>query len=120
MAQERYWARRPFVYTEDLSLAQGEVFELRGLRNDEKLVRLGYCELVEKGERTFEHGPTGKRFISERHRDIFARQYRKGARDHMEMTQQGHALIDTTGDAEMNRIEQEAPLYMDKTTASRK
>ena len=42
-AKLRYWAKRPFDYA-GKTLDRGQVFELVGARNDEKLIRLGYVE----------------------------------------------------------------------------
>ena len=44
-----YYARRPFGYTDDLYVDQGQVVELAGAINDEKLTRLGYFEKLTDG-----------------------------------------------------------------------
>ena len=75
------FARRPFVYTEDLKLARGQVFQLGGLRNDEKLVRLRYVDYVLPSQRTFQAPNGGPRFVDERARDDYQRELiRKQAR----------------------------------------
>lgn len=43
----RAFARRPFSYN-GTELQQGEVFELIGAKNDEKLLSMGHCERVLK------------------------------------------------------------------------
>ncbi len=43
----RAFARRPFTYN-GIILQQGEVFELIGAKNDEKLLSMGHCDRVSK------------------------------------------------------------------------
>lgn len=63
-----YFARRPFGYGRLGTLDRGEVFELSGLPNDEKLVRLGFAvEYTDKGG-TSDCGDCGKRFIGDAER----------------------------------------------------
>jgi hypothetical protein len=41
------------------------------------MLRLGYTELVDQDDQTFEHIPTGRLFISPAHRDTFARNWQE-------------------------------------------
>ena len=59
---KRVWARRPFQYQE-MDLDRGQLFELRGAPNDEKLERLGYVAALEKGTETYECGECGAKFV---------------------------------------------------------
>ena len=43
----RAWARKPFNYNGE-ELQRGQVFEMVGARNDEKLLGLDYCQEVNK------------------------------------------------------------------------
>lgn len=58
----KYWARRPFKYAGQ-NLDRGQVFELIGAINDEKLVRMEY--IVELGSRaeTYECSECGSQFV---------------------------------------------------------
>lgn len=48
MAGRKCWAKRPFQYG-SLDLGRGQVFDLRGSPNDDKLIGMGYVAPVEKG-----------------------------------------------------------------------
>lgn len=121
MARELYWARRPMTYVEGVSVELGEVLRLRETPKDEKLIRLGYVQLIEeKNPRLFEHGATGRKFIAEHFRDGFARAYEKTRKrtQAVEVGAMGRGLVDREGDEAMEQIAQAYPLYMEKTTAS--
>jgi len=59
---KKYWARRPFTYAGQ-ELDRGQITELIGARNDEKLVRLGYFAPVEKKAETFQCAVCGAEFV---------------------------------------------------------
>jgi len=65
-----YYARLPFTYA-GKALARGEVFELSGSANDQKL-KLIHIGAVESGFDVFTDDTTGKRFIS----NTFAEAYK--------------------------------------------
>lgn len=118
---EKVYARRPFSYGTH-HLARGEVFALQGARNDEVLLRLRYVDRVEKGARLYEHGPTGRTFIEAGFRDGFGRAYQR-QQESLQVAGAGaglHGFVDVTGDAEERRLQQEAPLALEQTKASRR
>ena len=57
----KVWARKTFNYNGS-ELEQGEVFDLIGARNDEKLLRVGYLEEVKE---EVIHCTCGKKFVHE-------------------------------------------------------
>jgi len=67
-ARKRYWARRPFTYAGQ-ELDRGQIVELVGARNDEKLVRLGYFAPVERKGETSRCAECGAEFIGLTERD---------------------------------------------------
>ena len=56
-------ARRTFDYTPDLPLDRGQIFKLRGARNDSTLIRLGYVESLPARHDTFECPRCGAKFV---------------------------------------------------------
>ena len=60
----QYKARRPFGYGGQ-DLEEGQLFDLAGLRNDEKLIRLRFCEKVGRKDETFPCSGCGKFFAEE-------------------------------------------------------
>lgn len=122
--RKQYYARRPFQYLDDVFVDQGQLVELAGVINDEKLTRLGYFE--EAGELHTRHatacGECGARFITDALRDrhgTLRHRTREPALD-MASSGAGDAFADTSGDAEERRLEQEAPLYLDRSEASQR
>jgi len=59
---KKYWARRPFDYA-GKELDRGQIVELIGARNDEKLVRLGYVAPVERKAEIYQCAVCGAEFI---------------------------------------------------------
>jgi hypothetical protein len=113
-----YYARRPFQYLDDLFVDQGQVVELAGVVNDEVLTRLGYFDRVQVHLRALTQcGECGASFISDQMRDRHGR-LRHGTRERsleMRAAGAGGMYADTAGEAEERRLEQEAPLYLDKS-----
>lgn len=121
-----YYARRPFDYTDDIRLDQGQVTRLVGVVNDEPLVRLGYL-----GKRSDLHdlptplprcGRCGADFVAERFRDMHGDKRHRPRQTGLDASPAGAgvAYADESDDAEERRLEQEAPLYWDKTQASQR
>lgn len=108
---DRVYARRPFKYGSH-DLAMGEVIEIEGLPNDEKLVRLGYFATVRSKAKTFECNRCGKKFLELGTLDAH------GRRDHEIKTKLNPAEEDARADRDEAMINQVAPLYLDKTSAS--
>lgn len=107
---QQVWARRPFQYG-DKNLDRGQVFELSGARNDERLLRLGYCEETKrkKGELS-ECSACGALFV--------------GGNERAGHYERVHVRVNLTPDEEDRRfdrqekfLEEVAPIYLDKVAA---
>src|ERR1051325_4287518 len=61
---KKMWAKRPIGYN-GKELDRGQVFELEGAANDEKLVRLGYVAELPRDVRPVECGVCGGKFYDE-------------------------------------------------------
>jgi len=138
--------RRPgpgACFYEEVKLETDRVFKLRGTRNDEKLVRLGFLEVYE-GD-TFACRVCGGEFATQRGRDNhgYAEHEPKTPRGIIEVPLQSplhrerttftedevameHARAAAVRQGELaeeateRRLNEEAPLYLDKTAASQK
>lgn len=108
----KVWARRPFGYA-GRDIAEGEIFELGGYDNDALLVRFRLVEAVPKFKKHHEHGPTGRKFIEGGYVDKFGRALDRRQAD-LTYVEAGYGMIDTTGDAEQRRLDQEAPLDLSR------
>ncbi len=74
---EKVYARVPFTYRNH-SLEVGEMFELKGARNDEKLVQLRYVIVVdEKYNNTRKCDTCGKEFMSSSYVSHVKRQHKE-------------------------------------------
>jgi len=106
MATKKYWAKRPFGYA-GVELDRGQVFELVGARNDEKLIRLGYIAPVERKAETYRCAECGAEFIG------LAERTHHGDKRHS-----GKALTPEEEDRMVEReerlMEELAPLNLDK------
>lgn len=110
----RYYARRTMTYGPGAGqpLDRGQLLELTGMVNDEKLIRLGYVAQAPKRASIVSCGVCGAEFITD-----------EGLASH---GRERHAEKRLTPRAEderaerRERIENElAPLHLDKTAASR-
>jgi len=103
---KKYWARRPFTYAGQ-ELDRGQITELVGARNDEKLVRLGYFAPVEKKIKTYRCSECGAEFIG-----LAERTY------HGDKCHSGKVLTpeeeDKMAEREERLMEKIAPLNLDK------
>lgn len=106
-----YSARRPFGYG-DVMLSPGQVVELGGFSNDEKLIRLGYLEPVKGKVSPLQCRLCGGQFLDEGFRD----RHGKSAHPSRPMSPQEE---DAAMEREAKMLEQVAPLYLDKTAESR-
>jgi len=138
MRKEVYAVRRRFTAYDELPGDTGLVFALRGHRLDEKLVRLGYVEKVEGNHALATCGICGLSFLTERHRDAHGDLRHNPHRDldaiiaagmvsalegmpaYSATGIHGAMVEDLSGDAEERHLEQEAPLYLEKTRASQR
>lgn len=111
MARKLFWARRPLGYG-GVEYDRGQVLELGGLINDEKLVRLGYVAPLEERAKTYPCRECGKEFVEMPMRDAHGdKRHIAGPLDPLEE--------DERAEREERMLSQAAPLYLDKTTASR-
>jgi len=108
---QQVWARRPFQYG-NRQLDRGQVFELGGARNDERLLRLGYCEAW-KGKRNELHecAACGALFVGGNERE-----------GHYERK---HVRVELSPEEEDRRIDREerylnevAPVYVEKAAVA--
>ena len=111
-ARVRVFARRPFDYGA-LELDRGQVFELAGAANDEKLTRLGYCAEVDKGAEMSECSECHAEFIG------LAEKVGHGQKRHPEVPFTPDQ-IDRMEEREEKRLDVVAPLYLENTAASRR
>jgi len=78
---KRYWAKRSFEYN-GKELDRGQITELAGAKNDEKLVRLGYFGVVDsafqKHAETFACAECGAEFIGFAERDAHGKKRHSG------------------------------------------
>lgn len=107
----RHYARRPHQYLER-EYDFGQALELRGTKNDETLIRLGFVALIPRDTVLSECGRCGARFIKyewlarhfkERHGERFLNTFEEEAHDN----QQDEFLDEV------------APIYFDQSKASR-
>jgi hypothetical protein len=107
---------------------RGELLTLAGGPRDEQLVRMGFLEPARPSEKHHhaQCGVCGRWFLTEqfrqqhgelRHSDRFS-QEALAIGGGMEGPDGGAALRDITGDAEERRMQQQYPLYLDKTRAT--
>lgn len=119
-----YWARRPFGYDGD-DLDRGQVVGFTGARNDEKLIRLGYVLALVPENKPLSCRKCKARFIDlntlNAHGD--KQHGKKAARTDVPFSERGATVDETAGAAqqlekEQRRLDQDAPLNLDKTAAS--
>jgi hypothetical protein len=120
------WDR--FTYCGTL-LDRGQIVELKGAANDEKLLRLGYIEEVtEHRPAILECGECGAKFLRDEARLAHGRRRHPNRERRIEFaptslidpgTGEPSAYVDTDGDREELARERETPLFLENTTASR-
>lgn len=134
--EELYVVRRRFPFYGTIPGDTGLVMPLAGYVNDEKLIRLGFLEKLDGRRDLVECGTCGQRFLSGQYRDAHGdRQHNEkldldaivagASRDpgwnrYSETGIEGEIVPDLTGDAEERRLEREAPIHWEKTTASQR
>lgn len=108
-AKQRVWATRPFGYS-GIELDRGQIFELAGARNDEKLTRLGYVQpYTGKVGDLVECAACGGQFIGHNER---IQHHEKRHVAHDPFTE------DEMADLEERRLAEVAPLNLDQTAAT--
>ncbi len=106
----RYLARVPFDYVGH-AFEQGQIVQLVGAPNDEKLVRLGYVVELESRVTSYECAKCGAAFTSIEARTAHGRKRHPDR----ELTPDEE---DEREEREERMLEQVAPLYLDKTKAA--
>lgn len=102
----RHWARRPFKYA-GVDMDRGQVFELIGAINDEKLVRLGYCDELDPKTELHTCAECGAEFIG------IGERTGHGAKRHDPFApdpERDPAGYDRMVERELRQLEQVAPL----------
>jgi len=106
---------------------RGQLLELVGGPRDEQLERLGYVQRASSEELRVQAqcGVCGCWFLTEQFRDMHGRLRHSGRFQAdldigggMAGPDGGAALRDVTGDADERRMQQQYPLYLDKTRAT--
>lgn len=110
---------------------RGQVIELIGAPNDEKLLRLGYVSVLkEKSPRILECGECGAKFLEDSARVSHGRRHHPHRERLPEMVPaslsplgqlppgEPEVFLDTEGDREDRRRMEDTPLFLDKTQAS--
>ncbi len=109
-AAPRYWARRPIGYAGQ-ELDRGQVIQLAGAPNDERLIRLGYLQQVEPNDEPVTCAICGAEFIGGTMRTAHG-DARHRARTRTPEEEEAAA------DREERMLDQVAPLYLENTRAS--
>lgn len=110
MSQQTFRARWSFQY-DDFSLDEGQVFQSQGARNDEKLLRLGYMEMVTGKIETHQCGQCGAKFTSIQERT------RHGDKRH-KVRDNSPDAYDDREERELERLAKDSPLFIEKSLAS--
>lgn len=109
---------------------RGQIVDLQGAINDEKLLRLGYITEVttSSNSRVLECGECGAKFLQDANRTAHGRRRHPHRERPPEMAPgpvqdpksgEPSVWIDTEGDKDDRERERETPLYLENTTASR-
>jgi len=108
-----YMARRTFEYDNSLHLDRGQLFNLAGHRNDEKLVRIGFVEEVVRKITPVQCGVCGQKFVDEYSLNSHGNMRHSGREPQTE-----HERV-----VRLEQIQKQdddaAPLYLDQTVATR-
>ena len=117
MAEQLYYARRSFTYGRPGSerpLDRGQMIQLEGLVNDEKLVRLGYVALAPKRATVVQCGTCGAEFMTDQGLGFHGRE--RHAKQQRTLTPKEE---DKRTEERLKMEDDLAPLDLDKTAASR-
>ena len=114
----------------DVEIDRGQIVEMKGLPNDEKLLRLGYITEISKAKPTIlECGECGAKFLEDAARDAHGRRRHPRRARRPEFTAgsainpttgEPNVFVDNEGDKEERKRANDTPLYLDKTEASLK
>lgn len=111
--EARYYARRPFLYN-GMELERGQVFNLAGAANDEKLIRLNYVTELADGNQTYECGECKRVFVQMGFRDMHGKEaHRRRPRVFANPEEE-----DRFYERQEAALVREAPLALEKSLAS--
>jgi hypothetical protein len=131
-SRPRFWVRFTlpgagyFTYR-GANYDRGQLIDLAGGPRDEQLERLGYVQRAPEGETYLQAacGACQAWFLNESFRDQHGRlRHRERFQDDLDIAAGMHgpaggaALRDATGDADERRMQQEFPLYLERTKAT--
>ncbi len=117
MSEQKYWVRRPFDYAGE-ELDRGQIIELKSARNDEKLIRLGYVQKLDRNNGFRECGVCFKKFTGEGERNGHT-ELRHSDRYHGMTVEEKEAAMEEEADRQESRLERIAPLHFENTQASK-
>lgn len=103
--------RVPFDYAGQ-GYDRGQLIQLGGYPNDERLIRLGYVAALERGAETYACSVCGGRFVGIRERT------QHGDKRHAPPRLLTPEDEDRLAESEDRMLDQVAPLYLEKTAAS--
>lgn len=103
--------RVPFDYAGQ-GYDRGQLIQLGGYPNDDRLIRLGYVAALEKGAEIYDCAVCGGRFIGLRERT------QHGDKRHAPPRVMTPAEEDAAAESEERMLDTVAPLYLEKTAAS--
>lgn len=110
----RYYARRPFTYAGQ-DLERGQVFNLAGVPNDEKLIRLNYISEVADKHEVYICAECRRQFVQMGYRDMHGKEaHRRRPRAFASPEDEDKFL-----DEQEKRLDREAPLAFENTIATR-
>lgn len=135
--QTEVWARRAFKYN-DVERSHGAIFKLRGMRNDEKLVRLGFvrkCTALDL-EKKVQCGACSDWFIGPHELNLHGKKHHSNRGESIRPTASskietpehsrmvGEDIIGGIEDSQAERREEKdmnerAPIFFENTKASR-
>ena len=116
MSESLYYVRRSMTYGRpgsEKQLDRGQLIELQGLINDEKLVRLGYVALASKHATVVQCGSCGAEFCTDEGLAAHGRER------HASKRPLSPAEEDARADKRAALEDEVAPLDLTKTAASR-
>lgn len=107
-----FFARRPFGYG-GVDLDREQQFQMVGATHDERLERLGYAQAWPDGRKPFDCRHCAGKFLTEAARDAH------GQKRHAPTRTASPFDDDEALEREERALNERAPLYLDKTAASR-
>lgn len=109
---KEYASRRPMLYAGQ-QLHRGQIFKMVSARNNEVLLRLGYCNNFNRKDERYTCAECGVQFVDMGCREGHGKEvHREKPMDERE--------LERFEDQQERRINEVAPLYLEKTKAAAK